>query len=68
MFTAKLPYPNKVPQKSLSLSEINTSTFKRYKFKPSANSKQSSKKELENIQKQGPTFYTVEYKQFTAKN
>ena len=36
-------------QKSLSLSEINTSTFRVYKFKPRANSKRSTKTELGNI-------------------
>ena len=68
MFTAKLPQSNKVLEKLFSLSEINTSTFRGYKFKPRGNSKQSSKRELGNIQKQGPTFYTFECKQLTAKN
>ena len=68
MFTAKLPQLNKVSQKSFSLSEFNTSTFRGYKFKPRANSKQSSKTELGSISKQGPTVYTFEYKQLTAKN
>ena len=36
-------------QKSLSLSEINTSTFRVYKFKRIANSKRSTKTELGNI-------------------
>ena len=49
MFTAKLPQSNGVSQKSLSLSEINTSTFRGYKFKSRANSKHSSKRDLENI-------------------
>ena len=33
----------------LQLSEINTSTFRGYKFSPRANSKRSSKTELKNI-------------------
>ena len=45
VFTAKLPQSNKGSQKSIPLSEINTLTFRRYKFKPSANSKWSSKKD-----------------------
>ena len=49
MFTAKLPQSNKVSEKLFSLSEINTSTFRGYKFKPRGNSKQSSKRELGNI-------------------
>ena len=56
MFTAKLPQSNKVSQKLFSLSEINTSTFRGYMFKPRGNSKQSSKRELGNIQKQGLHF------------
>ena len=36
MFTAKLPQSNKVSQKLFSLSEINISTFRGYKFKPRA--------------------------------
>ena len=48
MFTAKLPESNKVSQKSFSLSETNNSNFRGYKFKPRANSKRSSKRELEN--------------------
>ena len=68
MFTAKKIKLNKMLQKSLSLSEINTSTFRGYTFKPRANSKRSSKRELENFQKQGLTLYTFEYKQFTDKN
>ena len=54
-------------QKSFSLSEINTSTFRWYKFKTRANSKRSSKRELEKI-RNGSKFYTFEYKQFTAEN
>ena len=49
MFTAKKIKLNKMLQKSLSLSEINTSTFRGYTFKPRANSKRSSKRELENF-------------------
>ena len=37
----------KCHKKSFSLSEINTSTSRWYKFKPRANSKRSSKRELE---------------------
>ena len=43
-------------QKSLSLTEVNASTLRGFKFKPRANSKWSSKRELENIHKQGLHF------------
>ena len=59
--SAKLPKSNKVSQKSLSLSGINTSSFKGYKFKPRAKSKRSSKRQLENFLKKGHTSYSFEY-------
>ena len=48
-------------QKSLFLSEINTSTFRGHKFNPGP-IQISSERELKNFQNQGPTFYKFEHK------
>ena len=55
-------------QKLLFLFETNTYSVSGYKFKPRANSKQSSvKKELETLYKQWDTFYRFKYKYFSTK-